>query len=481
MKPFRSAARLVACSQSRGRGVQEMKTVAFGPSKSYDAVIIGAGVIGNSIATELSRNGWRTLNVEKLQGSGHGSTGYSSGICRLFYSVEDSVKMAWEGYTYFEHWDEHIGVKDENGVARLRKCPGVVLRSAASDLFLRRVQASFDKVGIPYDIWDQEKCERVLHFDKTSYAPPRRIDDDEFGNPNESVIDGGLYCGVNGYVSDPKLVAQNLQTAAEATGNASFKFNSEVVAILRSGGRVSGVRLADGQEIHTNVVVNVAGPHSNQITKLAFPDPSENDMRLTTRPMRQEVAYVDPPPGSNWGEGGDGVICTDIDTGVYFRPEVGGKILLGSLEPECDDHFHAYPEDPESVYPGGDASGLTDQWTNQVYRMALRMPTVPLPDSSNTQGAVACYDVSDDWAPIYDRSALPGYYMAIGTSGNQFKNAGVAGRMMKEIIEESEKGRDLDVEPLQFELKRIPCGGTINTATFSRLRSNLATSNSVLG
>ena len=28
-------------------------------------------------------------------------------------------------------------------------------------------------------------------------------------------------------------------------------------------------------------------------------------------------------------------------------------------------------------------------------------------------------DVSDDWIPIYDQSSLPGYYMAIGTSGNQ--------------------------------------------------------------
>eukprot|EP00913_Durusdinium_trenchii_P010198 g9560.t1 len=38
-------------------------------ARSYDAIIIGAGVIGNSIALELSRNGWRTLNIDKLRGS----------------------------------------------------------------------------------------------------------------------------------------------------------------------------------------------------------------------------------------------------------------------------------------------------------------------------------------------------------------------------------------------------------------------------
>merc|ERR1712178_171260 len=89
--------------------------------------------------------------------------------------------------------------------------------------------------------------------------------------------------------------------------------------------------------------------------------------------------------------------------------------------------------DPESVYPGRESCALTEQWTNQVYRLALRMPTLPLPDSANTQGCVACYDVTEDWTPIYDKSKLPGYYMAIGTSGNQFKTAPVVGKLMREI------------------------------------------------
>eukprot|EP00929_Paragymnodinium_shiwhaense_P069044 TRINITY_DN34835_c0_g1_i2.p2 TRINITY_DN34835_c0_g1~~TRINITY_DN34835_c0_g1_i2.p2 ORF type:complete len:110 (+),score=21.79 TRINITY_DN34835_c0_g1_i2:140-469(+) len=109
------------------------------------------------------------------------------------------------------------------------------------------------------------------------------------------------------------------------------------------------------------------------------------------------------------------------------------------------------------------------------------MPTIPLPDSANTQGCVACYDVTEDWVPIYDKSALPGFYMAIGTSGNQFKNAGIVGRLMKEIIEATEGGADLDKEPLQLQLKRIPGGGIVNAGTFSRKRSLLQTSSSVLG
>jgi glycine/D-amino acid oxidase-like deaminating enzyme len=61
----------------------------------------------------------------------------------------------------------------------------------------------------------------------------------------------------------------------------------------------------------------------------------------------------------------------------------------------------------------------------QVTRAARRLtglsvPTVP-------KGVVGVYDVADDWTPIYDRTELDGFYVAIGTSGNQFKNAPLAG------------------------------------------------------
>ena len=109
------------------------------PRRAYDAVVIGAGVIGCSVATELARKGWRTLNVEKLGGAGQGSTGYSSGICRMVYSIVDSVKFAWEGYTYYDRWEEHIGVPCDDGYARLRQCGGLVLRNKASEAFLSKV------------------------------------------------------------------------------------------------------------------------------------------------------------------------------------------------------------------------------------------------------------------------------------------------------------------------------------------------------
>jgi sarcosine oxidase subunit beta len=84
------------------------------------------------------------------------------------------------------------------------------------------------------------------------------------------------------------------------------------------------------------------------------------------------------------------------------------------------------------------------------------------------RGVCDLYDCSDDWIPIYDKSDMKGFYMAIGTSGNQYKNAPVVGAMMAELIDACEKGLDHDNEPFQFKLRHI--GRTIDAGFFSRKR-----------
>ncbi len=59
-----------------------------------------------------------------------------------------------------------------------------------------------------------------------------------------------------------------------------------------------------------------------------------------------------------------------------------------------------------------------------MLRLAKRLPSFGIPH--RTVGLAALYDASDDWQPIYDRSCVDGWYMACGTSGNQFKNAPMA-------------------------------------------------------
>ena len=69
--------------------------------------------------------------------------------------------------------------------------------------------------------------------------------------------------------------------------------------------------------------------------------------------------------------------------------------------------------------------------------------------------------------------------MACATSGNQFKNAPLAGKFMLALIEAARRRRNHDVKPVTFVGPRT--GRTINLAAFSRNRPPANTSGTVMG
>jgi sarcosine oxidase subunit beta len=181
-------------------------------------------------------------------------------------------------------------------------------------------------------------------------------------------------------------------------------------------------------------------------------------MNIKTKALRHEVHHVPSPEGFDFEK--DGCHTSDGDNSIYFRPEVGNMILVGSEDPECD--TQEWIEDPDNFN-----RNITDaQYKAQVYRLARRIPSLGIPNKQ--VGIADLYDCSDDWIPIYDKSDLGGYYMAIGTSGNQYKNAPVVGAMMAFLIDEVEKGHDHDQDPLQFKLRYT--GRSIDVGFFSRKR-----------
>ncbi|MDP6213819.1 MAG: FAD-dependent oxidoreductase, partial [Acidimicrobiales bacterium] len=275
--------------------------------------------------------------------------------------------------------------------------------------------------------------ERSPLLDHGLYGPPKRPDDPHFWDDPTDTIDGAIFAPDAGYISDPQLSCHNLQRAAEGSG-AEFWFNAEVVSINRSDGRVEGVTLADGRRISAPVVVNVAGPHSAVINKMAG---VYDSMNIKTRALRHEVHHVPAPQGYDFMA--NGTVGADDDTGFYFRPETGNNILIGSVDPECDPREFVDPDDYDTTLS-------QEQWEAQVLRANRRIPTLGVPHEK--KGVVDLYDVSDDWLPIYDRSDLDGFYLAIGSSGNQYKNAGAVGQVMADLIEAVESGHDHDVSPV---------------------------------
>ena len=430
----------------------------------YDAVIIGAGIIGAATALELARLGYRTLNVDRNPAAGYGPTSNSCAIIRVYYSTFDGVAFAWEAWHYWKEWAKYLETDDERGLAKYIDCGCVVMKTEHNGGLEKHLRLS-NELGIPCEEWDPATIRaRVPLYDLRRFGPPRARDDERFGEPSDGEIEGAVFWPPGGYVSDPQFATHNLQSAAEAKG-AEFAFRREVTSILADGSRVRGVTLDGGETVRSPVVVNVAGPHSAIVNAMAG---ALDDMTIETKPLRQEVVHLPAPPGFDLEA--CPYVFSDSDIGCYTRPETGNHILVGSEDPECDPR--------EYVDPDRYVRDLTDQSTTQAMRYGQRLPSLGIP--SSLRGVADLYDVTDDWIPIYDKSRVPGFYMAVGSSGNQFKNAPVAGKMMAALVDYCEKGNDHDVDPLSFRLEHI--GREVSVGFYSRKREiNTESSFTVLG
>ena len=271
-----------------------------------------------------------------------------------------------------------------------------------------------------------------------------------------------------GFIDDPMLAAQNLADAAKRHG-ARFLFKQQVVEIIRKGDHVEGVELESGATIEAPIVVNVAGPWSTTLNDLAGVG---TDHTIAVRPMRQEVHHVTAPPGFSKDDVSMGPVVADLDLGTYMRPTKGNGFMVGGAEPECEPL--QWVDDPDAVNP----NRTKELFNSQVLRAARRFPGLKVP--SQPKGIAGVYDVASDWTPIYDRTELDGFYVAMGTSGNQFKNAPVSGRLMTTLISAVESGHDHDGDPVQYLCPHT--GHTVNLGSFSRKRDlNTNSSGTVLG
>jgi len=138
---------------------------------SYDAVVIGAGVIGTAVTYELAQRGWRVVGVDRNPGAGQGSTSSSSAIVRFTYSTRAGVAMSYEGLQYWLNWPAHIGDCDEaaqsddegdqeTGVDHQMGRPQEVLsaRHDAGDKVLAQVPVTAKDVELRADT--NQECER---------------------------------------------------------------------------------------------------------------------------------------------------------------------------------------------------------------------------------------------------------------------------------------------------------------------------------
>jgi sarcosine oxidase subunit beta len=428
------------------------------------AVVIGAGVVGCAVGLELQRSGFEVTVVDKNGDVGHGSTSASCGIVRRFYSQPGMIAMAHEAAQIWEAWPSYVGNIGDDLIVFHR--PGMLFIPARIDDGVRSTIAEMLKLGIPVSLLDtREISQRFPFLDAASQYPPRPVDDPEFFSNSERKVEGGIFEEDAGYVVYPALAAQNLRRAGEREG-VTFLLRHQITSITRLD-RGSFVLETTAQgTLESDVVVNVSGPHSSLVNRLAGVT-----LPLETRPLRREVHALRNPlsPGS----GPEGLpIVGDLDAGIYFRPESGGRdLIVGSTDPRCDDL--EFVADPDNF----DRSVTPLYRERQSLRLMKRFPQVELGPS---RGVADLYDVTvQDWYPIADRTDLPGYYVCIGTSGSSFKTAPVLGKLMAGLIKACENGQDIDTDPFKLPLEHI--GRTVDAGFLSRLRGSMSTSGTVIG
>ncbi len=209
-------------------------------NQTYDAIVIGAGVIGASVAYNLSQRGLKVLILER-QTVGAGATGASSGLVRMHYDIEVDSALAWESFHFFRNWRERIGGDTSSSLSTscgFHKTGFLQIVAPDKNEQLRANVAMHKRLGILTDV--------ITADDVNKIAPMIKTDDFELA----------AYEPESGY-ADPVLTTNSFIENAKANGTV-LKQDCEVTGIRVSGGKVQGVDSSKGS-FDAPVVVNCAG------------------------------------------------------------------------------------------------------------------------------------------------------------------------------------------------------------------------------
>ena len=270
-----------------------MMTMTDTPARA-SAVIIGAGIVGNSLVHHLALLGWRDLVlVDKgpMPNPG-GSTGHAS---NFVFPIEYS-KMMFELTADSTEQYQALGVFTQSGGLEVARTP-----ARMEELRRRCTQAK--SWGIPAELLSPGEVNKLVPY------------------LDESVILGGAHFPTVGVV-DSLRAGTLMREAAQRAGALTVLAGTEVYGISVDGGRVRAVTTSAG-EIETGNVVICCGVWSPRIARMA-------GARLALTPIVHQMISVGPIPLFDGTEGEIAYpIVRDVDTNMYERQH-GGDMEVGS-------------------------------------------------------------------------------------------------------------------------------------------------------
>jgi glycine/D-amino acid oxidase-like deaminating enzyme len=389
-------------------------------TRTADAVIVGAGTTGLSIAFHLAAAGVRRIVVLERRFIGAGGTGRSVGIIRQLYPTRETTEMVVRSLAVYRDFESAVG-----GASGYVRCGALIGVGPAMRAQLETTMSLQRSLGV--------RAELLAPADVARVEP--RIDASRLG--------AVLHEPDSGY-ADPSGVAAAYAAAARRSG-VTIEQDAEVTAVLTAGDRVAGVETARGDRIEAGVVVNAAGLWSPHLARLAGVELPIVIGRHPVFVVERDASFGAPHP-----------VYLDLAGGSYVRPESGGLTLTGSLTDDETQH----PMDPELL--GADV-GL-EEAAEVLERTGRAVPR--LADARYRRGWTGAFDITPDWMPILDESSLGGFWIAAGMSGHGFKLAPAMGETMAALI----TGGVPAVSPEPFRLGRFSASPTGGTFVASYLR-----------
>jgi sarcosine oxidase subunit beta len=368
-------------------------------AQTFDAIIIGSGVVGNSIAFHLSERGLKPLVVER-KSVGCGATGRSSGLVRMHYDLEIDSRLAWESYKYFINWRARVG-----GECGFIRTGFLQIEPPSHNEHLRGNVQMHQRIGINTSV--------ISAGDVKKLAPYFNTDDFELA----------AYEPDSGY-ADPTLTANSFLNAAKDRGAVLLQ-DCAVTGIQTANGKVIGVQTAKG-EFSAPIIVNAAGAWAARIAQMA-------GVKIPLTVWTHDVAFLRRPPKVDFHPA-----VIDGSLNMYFRPE-GSALTLAALE-EDSIRGDSPDEENERVMP--------DFLERLIDRLCQRIPAMEEGGPHSTH--VGRDGLTPDQRAILGQAGPEGFYLACGFSGTGFKTSPAVGACMAELILDG-RATTVDIAPLTPE------------------------------
>lgn len=376
-----------------------------------EVVIVGAGIVGASIAYHLTQAGVRDILIlERETRLGLGSTGKSMGGVRAQFATDVNIRMSLYSIPFFAQFEEATGHP-----SGYRDHGYLFAATTTQHLdYLRANHARQTALGL--------STAHILTAPQVVGMLPQLRSDD---------ILGGAFCSTDGFV-DPYSVMTGFLAKARETG-AALERGVEVTSVESTAGKVSAVVTTQGR-VATRTVVNAAGPWAGLLAKSA-------GVGLPIYPLRRMLVPTEPFPGLPHPL----PMVIDMSTGFHFRPE--GIGLLMAWNDKTEQSSFATSFDPAFV-------------EKILIHAVGRVPAFADLQVNPGRGWAGLYAMSPDHHAILGESPeLAGFFCANGFSGHGVMHSPATGRILSDLITQGKSGL-IDAELLSPS--RFAAGRTIH-------------------